>query len=128
LEKEGDLALWAVDVVRREGGVLEHPRGSKLWKEKPLPEVGWFPDEFGGFTVEIDQYWFGHVANKPTKLYICGCSISDIPAIPFRGGKAEKSITGQVRGTRRCTQFEREYTPALPMERLVSVARICCAS
>lgn len=124
-EGERELALWAVDVVRRNGGVLEHPHGSRLWKEKPLPQAGEFPDEFGGFTVEIDQYWFGHVANKPTKLYICGCQQADLPAIPFKSGKAEKSMTGQVPGTRRCTQYEREYTPTLLREWLVNVARIC---
>lgn len=124
-EGERELALWAVDVVRRNGGVLEHPHGSRLWKEKPLPHAGEFPDEFGGFTVEIDQYWFGHVANKPTKLYICGCQQADLPEIPFKSGKAEKSMTGQVPGTRRCTQYEREYTPPLLREWLVRVAMMC---
>jgi len=109
---EKELALWAVDQVRKWGGVLEHPKGSKLWKAAQLPEPGWLPDEFGGYTVLIDQYDFGHVANKPTKLYICGCSYADLPAMPPRNrGKALKSMTGQVPKTTRCTQYEREYTP-----------------
>src|SRR5690348_15539512 len=37
---ERELALWAVDRVRECGGVLEHPRGSRLWVEKPLPAPG----------------------------------------------------------------------------------------
>ena len=108
---ERELALWAVSVVRTNGGVLEHPAGSRLFVEGDLPEPGWFPDSYGGFTIEIDQYDFGHVAHKPTRLYIVGCSIGDLPPIPHRAGRAKKSITGQVPGTKRCTQKEREYTP-----------------
>ena len=120
---ERDLALWAVDVVRREGGVLEHPHGSRLWKEKPLPQAGHGEDAFGGFTIEIDQYWFGHVANKPTKLYIVGLPRAALPPIPYKAGRAAKSMTGQVPGTARCTQYEREYTPPALIEWLLSVAR-----
>lgn len=44
---ERELALWAVDQIRLHGGVLEHPAGSQLWQEKPLPEPG-ERDEWGG--------------------------------------------------------------------------------
>lgn len=127
---EKECAIWAVEVVRRNGGVLEHPHGSKLWKYKSLPQAGSFlPDEFGGFTVEIDQYWFGHVANKPTKLYICGCRECDLPPIPFKEGKAFKTICG-IKGQpgRRCTQYEREFTPTALREWLVETACKCGAA
>ena len=72
-EGEKELALWSIDKVREVGGILEHPKGSKLFP-KYLPDNDQFPDEFDGFTVLIDQYDFGHVAHKETKLYFCGLS------------------------------------------------------
>jgi hypothetical protein len=108
---EKELAFFAIDQVRRCGGVLEHPAGSKLFKEH-LPDVGMFPDEHGGFTILIDQFDFGHVAHKSTKLYICGCDFSDLPELPpKRNEHTDRSICGNVPGTTRCTQYMREYSP-----------------
>jgi len=50
---EKQLAYFALAQVRLNGGILEHPAGSRLWKEAPLP-LGDNVDEFGGFTIEID--------------------------------------------------------------------------
>ncbi len=47
VDGERELALWAVDQIRRYGGVLEHPARSALWREKPLPEPGQ-RDDWGG--------------------------------------------------------------------------------
>lgn len=118
---EKELALWAVDKVRECGGILEHPSGSKLWRAKNLPFVGGFPDSFGGFTIRINQYDFGHVASKPTILYIVGTKKQNLPPIPRRLSTPQKSITGQVPGTSRCTQYEREYTPPALIEWMVTV-------
>jgi len=122
-EDEKQLAFFALAQVRLNGGVLEHPSGSRLWQEAGLPSDGLFVDEFGGFTIEIDQYDFGHVANKPTKLYICGIDKSELPQLPKRKyERAAKSITGQVPNTKRATQYEREYTPLMLIEWLKEVA------
>jgi len=80
-EGEKQLAYLALAQVRLNGGVLEHPASSRLFKEAELP-VGMFCDEFGGFTIEIDQFDFGHVAHKRTKLYICGIGFNDLPPPP----------------------------------------------
>ena len=56
--------LAAVAQVRRWGGVLEHPADSKLWKRLRLPYVDGLPDEWGGFTVCVNQWDFGHLALK----------------------------------------------------------------
>lgn len=65
---EHDCAPRAVEQVRAFGGVLEHPANSRLWKSCSLPEPGCFPDEWGGYTIEVDQCDFGHVARKKTWL------------------------------------------------------------
>ena len=110
-EGEKELALFGIEQVRRLGGVLEHPAGSKLFKEH-LPDVGMFHDSSGGYTILIDQFDFGHVAHKETKLYICGVQIDSLPKLPSkRIERTDRSICGNVPGTKRCTQYQREYTP-----------------
>ncbi len=113
---EKNLALWSVDKIRQVGGILEHPSGSRIWQA--LPKEGEV-DEWGGFVIEIDQYDFGHVAHKMTKLYICGVDRDKLPPLPetdqsihlCEKGK-RRSICGNVAGTTRCTQYQREYTPS----------------
>jgi len=114
--REGEklLANWSLTEVNRVGGIVEHPSGSKLW------DIYRFivPDSSGGFVIEIDQYDFGHVAHKKTKLYICGIDRDELPDLPPKDetihvcekGK-RRSICGNVKGTTRCTQYQREYTP-----------------
>lgn len=125
---ERELALWAARQVQKNGGVLEHPSGSRLWREAKLA-AGLHPDKHGGYTIEIDQYHFGHVAHKPTKLYIVGCPVHKLPPMPkTRTGRATRSIAGNVAGTKRCTDRQREYTPKALREWLVAVARRCNGS
>lgn len=121
---EKQLAYFALAQVRLCGGVLEHPAGSRLWKEAQLPLENEFPDEFGGFTVEVDQYDFGHVAHKQTKLYICGVSRNQLPAMPPKNlAPTDRSICGNVKGTKRCTQYQREYTPDALIEWMTKICR-----
>ena len=114
---ESDLAIWSINKIRKLGGILEHPNGSKLFG-KYLPDINCNADTFGGFTILIDQYDFGHVAHKLTKLYFCGLKKEELPKLPPKDktihycekGK-RRSICGNVKGTTRCTQYQREYTP-----------------
>lgn len=110
---EKDLAPWAVAQVRKFGGVLEHPKGSRLWYQSEIPFPGEFEDLAGGYTIEVDQFNFGHVAHKVTYLYICGVHPCDLPAMPepVKGKFAGRSIMGDVVGTQVCTPYMREYTP-----------------
>ena len=105
------------------GGGLEHPKGSRLWKEAGLPEMGQGYDSYGGFTLLLDQFDFGHVAHKNTKLYICGIKIEDLPPMPPKNlNSTDRSICGNVKGTKRCTQYQREYTPD---DLIVFLTEIC---
>lgn len=123
------LALWAVDQVRAFGGVLEHPASSLLWQEKPLPEPGQV-DAWGGWTLVVSQWWWGHKADKLTRLYICGAKGNQLPPIPYRMGEASHVIaSSKARQKRRyrpeVTKREREATPQALAVWLVEVARIC---
>ncbi|MDE2441397.1 MAG: hypothetical protein KGP14_10255 [Betaproteobacteria bacterium] len=84
---EKALAIYAVEQVRKFGGVLEHPKNSTLWPTLGLPRPG-ERDEFGGWTLPIYQRWWGHRAEKPTLLYIVGCAPADVPPMPLALGEA----------------------------------------
>jgi len=89
---EKELALYAIDQVRINGGVLEHPAGSTLWPVAKLPEPG-DRDAWGGFTIIAPQFWWGHLADKATRLYICGCGSGDLPAVPLVLGEAPRTMS-----------------------------------
>jgi len=80
---ERRLAVWSVLQIRRWGGVLEHPAQSKLWPCMGLPRPGDPPDRWGGWTLPIDQFWFGHLCRKRTFLYVVGCAPADVPPLPL---------------------------------------------
>lgn len=133
---EKELALWAVDQVRKHGGVLEHPKASKLWAAANLPAVGQEPDRWGGWTLPIAQFWFGHEAEKQTFLYIVGCDKP--PPLPIVSGRAPKVICSGQRnpdGSRvkkgdalwrpKVSLADREHTPELLARWLVQLARQC---
>ena len=92
-EHEHDLAIWAIRAVRENGGVLEHPRNSGLWRERHLspPTQLKLTDEYGGWTYECDQFHWGHLAQKRTRLYIVGTK--DLPPVPHRPGKPTHCVS-----------------------------------
>ena len=128
-EGEKDLALLAIKRVRQCGGVLEHPLFSTLWKVAGLPEPGQ-RDEFGGWTLIVDQNWFGHRARKRTRLYIVGCKPADIPTMPLLLGEATHTVglwSGRDKANCRpsITKPEFEGTPLEFAAWLVALARQC---
>ena len=123
-ENERELAIWAVEQVRQWGGVLEHPVGSTLWQAAGLPKPG-ERDDFGGWTLWISQWWFGHKADKPTWLYIVGIEPTDLPPIPFRIGEPDYVVSSSLRKSfsrPEITKAEREHTPQALAEWLYEVA------
>ncbi|HRQ88093.1 MAG TPA: hypothetical protein PLA50_04805 [Bacteroidia bacterium] len=126
-EDEHDLGPWAVEQVRRCGGVLEHPAGSTLFRE-----CGCGADGDAGWIAEVDQWHWGHACGKPTKLYIVGCEPGEMPPMPRREGVPDRCIS-QGKGIRlghpkfrsRVTQWEREATPPAFAAWLVDLASRC---
>lgn len=121
------LAHFCVAQVRKYGGVLEHPAWSSLWPAADMPGPGEV-DEFGGWTLPIVQFWWGHPAEKATWLYIVGVAPSEVPAIPFCLGEPLQVVSSSLRGTRRRVSVSREWremTPPAMAEWLVDLARRC---
>ncbi len=128
---EKELAPWAIGQVRRWGGVLEHPAPSSLWPHMGLPKPGQM-DNFGGFTLPIWQSWFGHRADKATRLYIVGCHPSDIPRFDLKLGISTHTVSpasslrkGMPGWRPSIRKPEREATPPRLAEWLVELARRC---
>lgn len=122
---EKELAIWAVEQVRKNGGVLEHPYASKLWDVANLPKPGHGKDEYGGWTLPVSQYWWGHKAEKKTLLYIVGCSPKEVPIIPLKLGYAEYTVTPSKTGKPYLRTADRERTPPDFAHWLVSLAHKC---
>lgn len=123
---ERELAIWAVEQVRVWGGVLEHPRASRLWPELGLPLTGF--DQFGGWTLDADQSWWGHAARKRSLFYICGLGRSELPALPFSLSLPSKVVaprTGAKAPGRHLPKSLREATPPALAEWLLELARRC---
>lgn len=123
---EKDLARWAVAQVRKWGGVLEHPASSTLWPDMELPAVG-ERDAWGGWTMECEQFHWGHKAAKATWLYIVGCAKRDLPPIPVREGRPTHVIQSRKRSDYlpHVTKAEREHSPPDFCRFLVALAIKC---
>jgi len=131
-DDEKDLAFFAIEQIRRCGGVLEHPAQSSLWPVAGLPPLDQSKDLFGGWSMAVDQFWFGHRARKRTYLYICGVDPSEIPPMPLALGDAPMTIASSKRrssdGSRyrkEVPDIEREATPAAFALWLLDLAGRC---
>jgi hypothetical protein len=116
----------AVEQVRTYGGVLEHPSGSKLWKECKLPYPDQSKDSFGGFTIAITQVKFGHCTVKPTWLYIVGNNHADLillSATNFWIRPTHRINTFGKEGLPEAKHSKRNPTPLRLAQCLVSIAR-----
>lgn len=131
--QEHDCAPIAVAQVRRWCGVVEHPEHSRVWDSERLPYPGEFPDQWGGYSLAIDQVEWGHVARKRTWLYLVGVphSALDEPPFPARAPthwvsgarKPRYGAGGAVpRGIKVCSAQQRRRTPLPFAEYLVRLA------
>lgn len=124
---EKELGVWAVAQVRACGGVLEHPAESTLWAHCGMPAPGRFPDFWGGWSIAIDQFHFGHRAEKSTWLYVVGIDPEELPSIPHRDGRPTHCVrpTKSYPRLPSITKSEREHTPPDLALWLVETGRRC---
>lgn len=141
-EREGErpCAVRAVEQVRRWGGVLEHPAHSRLWMallELPYPNRSTAScpeglDRFGGFTIEVCQVDFGHVARKRTWLYFVGVPRAAVDAAcPVVHREPTHWCSGGHRakrppppGVKVASAYQRNRTPVAFAQWLVDLARM----
>lgn len=116
----------AVEMVRRYGGVLEHPEISRLWRACAMPLPGELPDGWGGRTYAVRQVAWGHRCEKPSWLYVVGVAALDVVAGERVGGRSTHAIATNDRtrrlGIKTVTASERRLTPPAFAAWLVELA------
>ena len=126
VEGRKGCAPRAVEQVRAFGGVLEHPAFSHLWHHMGMPRPGEFADEWGGWSLAVEQVSWGHRARKPTWLYIVGVHPKSVNT---RSGGTPTHIVTSSRKRRdgqelkRLSGIGRRLSPPAFASWLVSVAR-----
>lgn len=126
---EKELAIWAVARIREEGGILEHPAYSTLWPTAglPMPQEGY--DQWGGYTIKVDQFWWGHRAKKTSFFYIVGCPAKALPPIPLRFDAITHTVCTPKNkahtGMKELSRPAREHTPPLLAKWMVETAERC---
>jgi hypothetical protein len=113
--EELELGRFAVDLVRRVGGVVEHPEASRLFDGFPR---GGRMDSYGGWVHVVDQYWFGHRARKRSLLYIVGVRPGELPAYPLIFGRPPQPVENM-------NSAERDRTPRMFAIWLLDLAYGC---
>jgi hypothetical protein len=98
--EDGGLFAYALETVRRVGGVLEHPAYSDAWAAYGLPRPptggGWVAGANSGeWTCYVEQWRYGHRARKATWLYVVGLSSVEPPALRF-GLLSTRGAAGQL--------------------------------
>jgi len=136
--QDADCGPIAVDIVRRYGGVLEQPAGSKLFDECACAKPHLSPDTFvedrhGGYAIEVCQVEWGHPARKRTWLYLVGIPRPRVaPPFPGRtpthwvsGGRThERKGSGGVvlPGIKVCSAQQRRRTPPAFADWLIALS------
>lgn len=108
------MGLWSMDMVRRFGGVVEHPLNSGLWRASGCLGFG-IRDDFDGVLVPVLQSWWGHRAPKASGFYFVG----PLPSFPDFDQPPARYLV-EYMGVP-----ERERTPPDLAIWLVAAARAC---
>jgi hypothetical protein len=136
LGDDGGCFKSALANVRRWGGVIEHPEGSRAWEHFGLPRpehgAGWVRSLFdAGWACSVDQGRYGHKARKRSWLYYVGDAtppeLDWAAARPTAwvccgpGGATVSEL--RAKGLERLTKTEAQTTPVPFAELLLSIAR-----
>lgn len=103
----------ALDVVRRFGGVIEHPEGSRAFADHGIAP-----------SLVVDQVRWGHACRKRTWLYFVGCRLDGELPPPREPTHWCRKQPGQVvpAGIRMASKEIRRRTPIAFAEWLIELA------
>jgi hypothetical protein len=91
---DGGCFAAALDAADAFGGVIEHPCDSQAWDAfciaKPPRAGGWVEAGMGAWTCCVYQGQYGHMAGKPTWLYVARVPRAQLPEL--RWGKVEQRL------------------------------------
>ena len=118
--QDASLGTVAFEQVRRFGGILEQPAHSRMFVANGAPKPG--ERDAYGITIAVRQVDFGHVAPKPTWLYLVGCEPGPMPK-PRQPTHWCRKRPGQVVSVKMCSKEQRRRTPPAFAEWLVAIAR-----
>lgn len=94
LGADGNCFASALAAVNTFGGVIEHPADSHAWATFSIPRPprggGWVPAGVDRWTCCVYQGQYGHLAGKPTWLYVSGLLREQLPEL--RWGKTEQRL------------------------------------
>ena len=122
--KEKQCAFFALDKIRRFGGILEHPRSSTLWLNGNFKLDG-SVDDYGGFLRSVNLSWFGFQAQKKTMLYFCGINPAQLPPFPLSLDAITHVISsGGNNGKKELSALSRSQTPRLLIDYFLEVMAI----
>jgi hypothetical protein len=91
---DGGCFAYAIAAVWSHGGIIEHPADSHAWAIFDIPapprEGGWVSAGPNAWTCCVYQGHYGHLAGKPTWLYVYGVRRDQLPEL--RWGKVEQRL------------------------------------
>jgi hypothetical protein len=90
---ERAYGFFAILAAETFGGVVEQPAHSALWRAANLPLPGQSTPR--GFTVYVEQCWFGFPTRKPTWLYVCRVPMNQVQTPAFRLECQSSRMNGQ---------------------------------
>lgn len=99
---EIDMVIKTAIHVRNYGGILEHPAGSKLWDVLNM----W---HWPGFTLSVNQHWFGFPAQKKTWLYFSGIDRKDVLPLPLNFDYPHRKVVNMNKKDRAVTTGDFAY-------------------
>jgi hypothetical protein len=102
---EMELGRWCVRTILKTGGVLEHPAGSLLFREMNLRMPNQ-PAEIG-FTIYVEQGWFGYASKKATWVFVAGVPKDQLPPLPFRFERAKSLALSSAGRSRSMPEFSK---------------------
>ncbi len=129
--EQRDLGIFAVEQVRKWGGVLEQPAGSLLFDECDMHQTS---GSYNDFSLAVEQVAWGHCARKRTWLYLVGIDRSLATSGIRTGGTPTHWASGGRRHSRKgsggfvppgikvCSAQQRNRTPIAFAEWLIELA------